>query len=162
MEHGEKDIFPEQLTATIRQLVKEFDRIPAGRKNTLLELADFVRRQIRDGQVARLNFICTHNSRRSHMAQLWAQAAAHYYGVDGVSCFSGGTEATAFNPRAVSALRKAGFDIRQVSAGDNPSYEVRITSRDPAMRVFSKKYSDPFNPSEGFAAVMTCSHADDN
>ncbi len=32
----------------------------------------------------------------------------------------------------------------------------------PAITAFSKKYDDPFNHNHDFAAVMTCSHADEN
>ncbi len=96
------------------------------------------------------------------MAQLWAQAAAGYFGVKEVHCYSGGTEATAFNPRAVKAMQDAGFDIKMIKQGSNPVYEVRFSNDTPAVVSFSKKYDDPFNHSKDFAAVMTCSHADEN
>lgn len=106
----------------------------------------------------------THNSRRSHLAQIWAQAAALHYRVPGVEVYSGGTEATAFNPRAVAALRRAGFDI-QASAdgnGSNPRYLVRFGGRSEPLECFSKIYSQPPNPQADFCAVMTCSEADRN
>ena len=109
-----------------------------------------------------LNFICTHNSRRSHLSQIWAQAAAYYYSVPEVFCFSGGTEATAFNPRAVRAMQQAGFTIVIADDGTNPVYDVKYTSELPGIKAFSKKYDDPFNHNKDFAAVMTCSHADEN
>jgi arsenate reductase (thioredoxin) len=150
------------LNQTVEKLRKEFDQIPLERKETLRELTSFVYNKIRDNQRVFLNFICTHNSRRSHIAQLWAQAAANYYGIAGVVCFSGGTEATAFNPRAVKAMREAGFKITAVKEGDNPVYEVYYADDVAAVTVFSKKYDDPFNHQNNFAAVMTCSHADEN
>jgi arsenate reductase len=94
------------------------------------------------------------------MSQLWAQTAAAVCGVSNVETFSGGTEATAFNPRAVAALRRAGFAIEPVSDGDNPVYQVRFRPEMTPLRVFSKVYDQPPNPVEGFAAVMTCSAAD--
>ena len=151
-----------KLQKAAEQFAREFDRIDADRKRTLMELASFVRAATVGGGKARLNFICTHNSRRSHMAQLWAQAAAHYYGIEGVECFSGGTEATAFNPRAVAAMQEAGFSIQRISQGNNPLYDARFSEDAPALTVFSKRYSDPVNPSSNFAAIMTCSHADEN
>jgi arsenate reductase len=150
------------LQSRIDQLTKEFDQIPAQRKETLLELTRFVQGKINAGQPVYLNFICTHNSRRSHLSQLWAQAAAHYYGIKNVSCFSGGTEATAFNPRAVKAMQDAGFTITKTKEGDNPVYEVRFDNEAPPVVAFSKKYDDPFNHNKDFAAIMTCSHADEN
>lgn len=150
------------LERTISDRVEEFSTIPAERKQRLQELARFVGDCLKAGRRAQLNFICTHNSRRSHMAQLWAQAAAHYYGVTGVACYSGGTEATAFHPQAVKAMQDAGFRIEVVEAGSNPRYAVTLAEGIPPVTDFSKKYDDPFNPSSDFAAVMTCSEADAN
>lgn len=150
------------LANLVEQLVNEFDRIPSARKELLTQLSRFVDDHAQSGKPCQLNFICTHNSRRSHIAQLWALAAAHYYGIPGIQCYSGGTEATAFNPRAVKAMQAAGFSIRVSKEGENPVYEVQYaTTADPVL-VFSKTYDDPANPSRDFAAIMTCSHADQN
>lgn len=150
------------LQGTVEQLTHEFDRIPAERKKILGQLTAFVQNKIDADQKAYLNFICTHNSRRSHLSQIWAQTAAYRYGIPGVICFSGGTEATAFNPRAVKAMQDAGFSINKFADGENPIYDVKFSADAPGIRAFSKKYDDLFNQSAGFAAVMTCSHADEN
>ncbi len=157
-----KNVLLTTLNTTVEQLVKEFDLIPTERKETLKELTQFVQSKITGGGKAYLNFICTHNSRRSHLSQIWAQAAAYYYGVPGVECFSGGTEATAFNPRAVKAMQDAGFNISITKDGNNPVYEVRFALEANPIIAFSKKYDDPFNHNKDFAAIMTCSHADEN
>jgi protein-tyrosine-phosphatase len=143
------------------QRVTEFDRIPEERKSQLENLARYIRERIATGQPARLTFICTHNSRRSHMSQLWTQVAAAYYGVAGVETYSGGTEATAFNPRAVAALQRAGFEVREAGDGPNPIYEVRFDDSSPALTAFSKVYDEAPNPGEEFCAVMTCAEADE-
>ena len=150
------------LSATVVKLTDEFDEIPTERKETLKELTQFVQRKTDAHQNIYLNFICTHNSRRSHLSQLWAQAAAHYYGIENVFCYSGGTEATAFNPRAVKAMQDAGFSITKTKEGDNPVYEVKYAEGAVSIIAFSKKYDDPFNHNKDFAAIMTCSHADEN
>jgi len=150
------------VEATVNELQKEFHLIPSDRKKTLTELVEFVKGKYSVAQPVYLNFICTHNSRRSHLSQIWAQAAAHYYGIADVHCFSGGTEATAFNPRAVKAMQDAGFAITVKKEGDNPVYEVKFSESAPAITAFSKKYDDPFNHNTDFAAIMTCSHADEN
>jgi arsenate reductase len=150
----------EPLQQTAQRLIEEFEEIPDGRKQRLMELSGFIDGNVRDGRTIRLIFICTHNSRRSHMAQLWAAAAACYYGVDDVQFFSGGTEATAFDERAVKAMQGAGFEIRQTSKERNADFDVRFSHDAPVVKVFSKKYDDPVNPAGDFAAVMTCSHAD--
>ena len=118
-------------------------------------IADALRR---DGAV-RLVFICTHNARRSHMAQVWAQAAAWEHGLDGVTTYSAGTEATAFHPCAVEALRRAGLEIPEPRASENPVYEVRVLPDRPPLACFSKRFDDPSIPGEPFIAVMVCGHA---
>jgi arsenate reductase (thioredoxin) len=151
---------------SLQKLIEEFEKNYSGisdtRKGILHTLAAYVKMKSNAGKPARLTFICTHNSRRSHIAQVWAQTAAAYYGIENVNCFSGGTEATAFNPRAVKALRDAGFKIIRLDESGNPRYEVRYADHHLPLVAFSKVYSDPFNPPNEFAAVMTCSHADQN
>lgn len=146
---------------TIKQLAGEFSKIPDDRKHILRKVSEFISERIDRGQTAELVFICTHNSRRSHIAQVWAQAAAAYFNVS-VKAYSGGTEATAFNTRAVSALQEAGFKIHQLTKATNPKYEVSYSNEDDHFEVFSKKYDDPGNPVNGFAAIMTCTHAEEN
>ena len=151
-----------KLERTLEEFITEFDRIPAARKNLLNQLTSFVQQRLDADKPVMLNFICTHNSRRSHIAQLWALAAAHYWRLPNVMCFSGGTEATAFNPRAVKAMQEVGFDIRLATPGDNPVYEVRFAGDAGPVTVLSKTYDDPVNPDRDFAAIMTCSQADQN
>ncbi len=149
------------LSRYVDDRTAEFDAIPADRKVELEALAAFVS-TARDTGVARLNFICTHNSRRSHFGQVWAQVGAHHFGIDSlVQTYSGGTEATAFNERAVGALRRAGLDIHPAAISDNPHYAVHYAADRAPMVCFSKKYDDASaNPTSGFAAVMTCAQAD--
>lgn len=150
------------LANKINQFEKDYSQIPEERKQILNLLVEFIEKKKKAGEPVTLNFICTHNSRRSHIAQLWAQAAAHYYGIKRVVCFSGGTEATAFNPRAVKAMQAAGFTIIKTKEGENPVYEVRYADDAEPVIAFSKTYDDPFNHNKDFAAIMTCSHADEN
>jgi len=155
------NLFP-ALTHKVVQFEKDYSQIPEARKLILQQLVAFIERKRKAKDPISLNFICTHNSRRSHIAQLWAQAAAHYYGINNVSCFSGGTEATAFNPRAVKAMQEAGFVIEMTKDGNNPIYEARFADATKPVIAFSKKYDDAFNHNQDFAAIMTCSHADEN
>ncbi len=150
------------LENTIKSLVNNFSSISADRKPILKQLTEFVESKLKSNQKAELVFICTHNSRRSHISQIWAQAAAAYYGIPNIVSYSGGTEATAFNPRAVQAIEKVGFKVRKTSNADNPIYEVSFSDDANDVIAFSKKYDSESNPQKGFAAVMTCSHADEN
>ena len=150
------------LQKQVEQLVNQFNLIDTNRQQLLLSMTNYIQSKINQQQAIQLNFICTHNSRRSHISQLWAQAAAHYYQIPNVFCFSGGTEATAFNPRAVLAMQNAGFAIEASNKTNNPIYDVKFANNAMALQVFSKKYDDAVNPVNSFAAVMTCSHADEN
>jgi len=150
------------LSETIAQLTNEFKEITPKRKETLGELTHYVQQKLKADDQILLNFICTHNSRRSHLAQLWAQTAAYYYDIPGVACFSGGTEATAFNPKAVHALQDAGFSIIKTTEGTNPVYEVGFSHTVKPILAYSKKYNDHFNPNVNFAAILTCAEAAEN
>lgn len=150
------------IVSYLKTAEKDFDKIPEERKIQLKKIALYIQTKLSAEKKASLVFICTHNSRRSHMGQLWANAAAKYYGINGVENFSGGLEITAFNERSVKALTKAGFQIAKISEGTNPNYEVSYATNTPKVKAFSKKYMDAPNPNSNFAAIMTCSHADKN
>lgn len=138
----------------------EFEKISPERRTQLEKLSAFVRQQHSKDGAVRLTFICTHNSRRSHMGQILAAAAAEYYGLRATT-YSGGTEATAFNPRAVASLERAGFKIAKTTNDSNPIYHVRLGETLPALTCFSKKYDGAPNPTADFGAVMVCDHADE-
>ena len=70
--------------------------IPEERKALLQPLIDYIKTKNEVNEPIRLNFICTHNSRRSHLSQIWAQTMADYYGIKNVTCYSGGTEAISY------------------------------------------------------------------
>lgn len=152
----------DQLNTYTLELEQEFEQIPEERKQLLHKLADYARDKKAQGITAQFNFICTHNSRRSHLSQLWAQAAAAYYDIKDVACYSGGTEATAFNPRAVKAMQEVGFMIATLKEGENPLYEVKFAEAAAPVKAWSKRFDDPANPASHFCAVMTCSDADQN
>lgn len=149
------------LESYIQTIVKEYALIQPERKETLLALTDYIRLRIKNNQAVKLIFICTHNSRRSHISQIWAQVAAFYFGIPEVETFSGGTEATAFNPKAVDAIQRAGFKINKSGERENPLYLVKFGDSVPAIKAFSKVYDQESNPAKNFAAIMTCSQADE-
>ncbi len=130
------------------------------RKKALQPLAGYLRKKAGQGQVINLNFICTHNSRRSQFAQIWAQTAADYFGIP-ARCHSGGVEVTAFNERAVASVRRSGFRVVD-PGGSNPVYSVFHSGDGAPIQVFSKLFDDPANHGGPFAAVMTCSDADEH
>jgi arsenate reductase (thioredoxin) len=148
------------IRSYIESVQKEANQIPEARKGQLKKIALFVQTKLATNEPAQLMFICTHNSRRSHTAQIWAQAAAAYYGLQGVKTFSAGTEATAFYSSAVEALSRAGFDIRKAKIGSNPVFAVKYADNAPVIEAFSKTIDNAANPKTNFCAVMNCAHAD--
>ena len=148
------------LSERIALLAHAGNLIPAARKQLLRQLAEAIRHQLAVHGRAQIIFVCTHNSRRSQLAQLWLHAAARHDAVKGIVSYSGGTEATAFNPRMVDALVRYGFQIMRTTDADNPRYVARVSEDDDGLVMFSKRYDDPFNPQQDFIAVMVCSQAD--
>ncbi|MCW2118766.1 low molecular weight phosphatase family protein [Flavobacterium sp. 7A] len=150
------------LFESIQKLVAtlDFTSISEERKTVLQPLVDFIQTKYADKKEIALNFICTHNSRRSHLSQVWAQAAAAHYTIPQVVCYSGGTEATAMYPMAAKTLENAGFQIKMLSEGTNPVYAIKYNQDQHPIICFSKTFDDTFNPQSEFAAILTCSSAD--
>ncbi len=153
-------IFP-VISEVCQELSRNFDSISAERKALLAKLASYIQARVNAQEPVRLIYVCTHNSRRSHFGQVWAAVAAAYYQIPQVTTFSGGTEATAFNPNAIRALQTLGFTITDDGASSNPTYTVAF-GEEAFTTCFSKVYNHAINPTEGFAAIMTCSDAEQN
>lgn len=152
----------EKIKKLCKDFEKEFDLIAEERKIKLLSLSDYISKKIAANQIPKLIVICTHNSRRSHIGQLWSAVGADYFQLPEIQTFSGGTEATAFNIRAVNAFERIGFEISTEDTNNsNPLYNISWKSGMEPYQAFSKKYEDAPNPKEDFAAIMVCSQADE-
>lgn len=154
------------MKSKISVLEQEFDQINEDR---LIEL-EFVASQIVQHQKnaghTDVIFICTHNSRRSQLAQLWLRAACTYYNIENIQTYSGGTEATAFNKRMIDAITRFGFTVKKTNetyegSDDNFVYHANLgDDENDTTPLFSKKYDHSINPSTDFIAIMVCSQAD--
>ncbi|HSD09215.1 protein-tyrosine-phosphatase [Flavobacterium sp.] len=147
-----------EIEKTIKDL--KIEEIAKERKAILQPLIDFVQSKVDEQKQIRLNFICTHNSRRSHLSQIWAQTMAAYFNIKNVFCYSGGTEATAMFPMVATTLEKQGFVIKTIAETNNPVYAIKYAENEHPIICFSKKYDNDFNPQNQFAAILTCSQAD--
>lgn len=147
-----------KLKETIQALPKT---VNAKRQALLKPLVAYLQKNIERNESIRLNFICTHNSRRSHFSQVWAQTMAFYFGIKNIFCYSGGTEATAVFPEVIETLIHQGFQIQKLSETSNPIYAVKYDSNEAPVICFSKTYNDNFNPKNTFGAIMTCNTADE-
>lgn len=149
----------QKLEHTIISLRPE--EISEERKSVLRPLVKYIQQKQDAHQEIRLNFICTHNSRRSHLSQIWAQTMAYYFGIENIVCYSGGTEATAMYPKIGETLEGQGFQILQLSENKNPVYAVKYAAEKHPIICFSKTYDDAFNSNSIFGAIMTCDSANE-
>jgi protein-tyrosine-phosphatase len=155
------------MTNSIHNIIESsikngFTKISEKRKLVLEKIASYISLKIENNMPIRLIYICTHNSRRSHFGQIWAQVAANYFGISNFSSYSGGTEVTAFNINAIKALQTIGFEVNiQYNDASNPIYEVLYSKDYDPIICFSKVYDHESNPKNEFAAIMTCSSADE-
>jgi len=156
----------EKVIEQAKQFVEKLDfkesDIDSERKALLKDLANEVIDYAEGKDVVHLNFICTHNSRRSQLAELWFRIASLALEQQKAKSYSGGTETTAFNPRMVRACRSFGFPLVCVEEGDNPKYICDLGREDYDEEIFfSKKYNDDYNPTP-FFAILVCDHASQN
>lgn len=152
------------MNSNLKELIKNISTeiVLQERRQILQPLIEFINNKVEKSEEIRLNFICTHNSRRSHLSQIWAQTMANFFGIKNVFCYSGGTEATAMFPKVAETLQNQGFEILKLSETENPVYAVKFAENEHAVICFSKKYDHYFNPKSDFAAILTCDSADEN
>lgn len=149
----------DKLSKTIDDIIKI--SVSEKRKEILKPLINYIQEKVNIQEEIRLNFICTHNSRRSHLSQIWAQTMAFHFGIKNVYCYSGGTEATAMFPKIAETLSQQGFYIQKLSDVNNPVYAVQFDENEHPVICFSKTYYDDFNPKNNFGAILTCDNADE-
>jgi arsenate reductase len=149
----------ENLSKTIETIAEI--SVSDERKEVLNPLVEYIQNKVNANEEIRLNFICTHNSRRSHLSQIWAQTMAFQFEIKNIFCFSGGTEATAMFPKVGETLTNQGFQIQKLSQEQNPVYAVKFDENQNPIICFSKTYFDDFNPKSHFGAIMTCTNADE-
>lgn len=152
-------IYP--IKKLIQSLESEEFLIDEDRQSLLLDVSKAILNELREKGSAQLVVICTHNSRRSQVGEVWIRAAAQFYDLEQIEAYSGGTEQTSFNPRMVQALSRAGFIINLVEPGDNPRYHIHYAVPGHNQMLFSKVYDDEFNPNRDFIAILVCDQADE-
>ena len=136
--------------------------VTENRKILLDPLISYIQNKKKLNEAIQLNFVCTHNSRRSHLAQIWAQTCAGFFNVSKVVCYSGGTEATKLYRTVKDTLEDQGFIFKTAKEESNKKYEVFFSNIEKPINTFSKLYDHKVNPVTNFAVIMTCSHADEN
>lgn len=152
------------LLPKIQQRIEQLNlnSVSEKRKKELFPIIEFLQAKLNNQENIRLVFICTHNSRRSHLSQIWAQAIALYVGFRNITTYSGGTTCTALYPKVVNILENEGFQITQLSENENRIYSIKYSENEHPIIGFSKEISHTFNPKSDFIAIMTCAQADAN
>lgn len=149
------------ISETIDQAELAADQLSAERVKLLDHAAQQIASTRRHHCQTTLSFICTHNSRRSHLAEVWATVAAAKLGLSDIHCVSGGTETTACNSRIIASLRRAGFKIETSNPkADNPTYQLRFADDQPPILLCSKRFQDATADVDSFVAMLCCSDAD--
>jgi arsenate reductase (thioredoxin) len=159
--NAEKPQYIEPFREAIERVVGEAESIDPERQERLMPMARYLREHRDDPTPPSVVFVCTHNSRRSQLAQFWATVAAAEVGLERIGCYSCGTEATACNPRTVAALRRAGVSVVAANQEKNPLYLAQFDDLAPAVKLTSKAFGDSSLPKDSFVAAMCCGDADE-
>jgi len=149
--------------STEKFFLNAFDKtsLSSERKKLLLKIAKQISKEYQKEGSVNLNFICTHNSRRSQMGQVWAFFAAQYFNVK-INSFSGGTEVTSFYRYTIKTLQKIGFSFQlDAFSHQNPKYVISFKGNKKLLLGFSKRYDHPINKTP-FIAITTCDRANTN
>jgi arsenate reductase len=151
----------ENLQSNIERIQNLPFRPSVGQISEITKLVNWLVTSYKTGETPALNFICTHNSRRSHIGQFWGAVIPYWLGLPPIQSYSGGTEVTACHPNTLKALSDFGVEITALTEGTNPHYQLKFGEDIPTIEAWSKLYSDSANPQNNFAAIMTCTSADE-
>ena len=100
-------------------------RLTEERRELLIAISKKIADEYLDRGKVNLNFICTHNSRRSQLAQVWSFFYSEYFQLKNIFTYSGGTEATDFHRNTVKTLQKSGFLFDLIGfSHKNPKYLI--------------------------------------
>lgn len=157
-------LFETMIFSTLKSNIERIQNLSfqpsEGQVSEMNRLTNWLVERYKSCEIPALNFICTHNSRRSHIGQFWGAVLPYWLGLPFVNSFSGGTEVTACHPNTLKALAAFGVEVNILTEGVNPHYELKLGAEIPAIEAWSKLYSDEANPKQNFAAIMTCTSAD--
>lgn len=135
--------------------------ISEDRKELLSKISNKIVETSQSDNTVSLNFICTHNSRRSQLGQVWSFFAANYFELP-IHALSGGTEVTAFYRSTVKTLKDVGFSFHvEEFSHSNPVYQISFEGTTDHVLGFSKTYDHQINKGP-YIAITTCDSADEN
>ena len=154
--------FNEALTPYCESLEDEFNNVPDSTQEQLKVAGTYIINRLNNGQIASISFVCEHNSRKSHLGQIWTTLATQYYQLDHVKCYSGGTTPTYVNQRIINALGNTGIQISEKGiAGHGPKYLLDYGKSSRGFEIFSKRFDHPMNPDTNYLAISLCLNPDE-
>jgi len=143
------------------ELKQLFGDLPkAERQGTL----DGIAQHLSEETSIAVNFICTHNSRRSHLCEIMFRSACTYYQLENVATYSGGTEGTALYPVVAESCARHGFTTKEVQAHGQRAWKIfhpTLEEEKNTPLLFSKEYHHANNAQEGYHAIMVCDSANE-
>ncbi len=150
----------DSLKKYINNIISTLENNSNDRKSLLLSISKYIRKKSINKNKVNLLFVCTHNSRRSQLAQVWSYVSSRYYKLNNIMTFSGGTEVSKFNLNAIDSLKRAGLEVKKNNEREKIFYLIKSSKDDSGLRCFSKKYNSDYNPNKNFISIITCSEAD--
>jgi len=164
---GNTNAFPPKplypiLKDYVKDFHKEFRNISEERRYRLNEIASYVRQQKKQNQIAQLLFITTNQSTIGQMAQIWAETAAFYYGLNNVTTFSGGLHPDTISEKMIFALERAGYIVYTTELSGGVVYKVKYSYNLKPIIVFPKKINHKKNPDGQFMAIIIEPNANAN
>ncbi len=145
-----------------KDLYPEYKEIPEERRFKLEAVAEYIREKVEIGETPEIMFIGSNQATRSLLAQVWARAAAHYYGVDDVELYSGGIHEGPITTNTITAIERAGFIVYKIKEGGQLFYQVKYSFNLKPIVIYPKKIDDRLNPPADFMAVIVCQSAAQN
>ena len=135
-------------------------RVDPTRRPALRSCAAAIARQLDARGEVSVVAVCTHNSRRSQLAEVWLAVASAAAGLGGVSVCSGGSDPVAVAPGAIAVLRERGFRVEADTADANP--RLRVRGHGIERELYAKPLGEAVAgvPLRGGVALMVCAAAD--
>ena len=153
-------MFYNQIQLFCLEITSSFKNIPSSRLQRLDEIVLEINEIFNNKKNLNFLFVCTHNSRRSQFANVWAEIAATFYNLNSIKSYSCGTEKSIVSKNTIEALEDLGLKIHNHPNINNAFHA--FYGKELFIDVFSKKYSDSSISKENTIAIMTCTDADQN
>jgi len=162
LNRNKANFFPEILDYC-RNLELLSGGIKKERKTKLAVLAAQIKQLKRELSPVEIMVVCTHNSRRSHMGELWLRVGIDYYGLSNLRIHSAGTERSAINIRTIRSFQAIGLLVeKSMNKEENPNYKINWRTDEKSYTGYSKEIGSEELPTNGIVSILVCEDAAEN